>query len=109
MHTVWHDWPGGHVPALQNAPPAASHAGAGPTQEQPDASVWQVCPPGHSAKEGGQKFGGPPGPHRGIVVVVQRFSGRVVPVVVVVVVTVVALAGAQRSFAVVGTTDRLPN
>ena len=50
-----------------------------------------------------------PGPHRRIVVVVQRLSGRVVPVVVVVVVTVVAVAGAQRSFAVLGTTGRLPN
>jgi hypothetical protein len=50
-------------------------------------------------------FGGSPDPHRTIVVVVQRFNGRVVLVVVV----VGAGVGAQRSFAVVGVTARFPN
>ena len=99
LHTVWHDCPAGHDPAKQKAPPALSQVGVGPTQEQPDASGWQLCPPGQAA--GGVQVC----PQRWMVVVVQRLSGRVVLVVVV----VGEGAGAQSSFAVVGTTARLPN
>ena len=87
----------------QKKTPALSQAGGGPTQEQPVESVWQVCPPGQAPKLGGQVWGGEPGPHRGMVVVVQRLRGLVVLVVVV------AAAGAQSSFGVLGVTTRLPN
>jgi hypothetical protein len=92
------------VPTAQKNTPAFPHVGAGPTQEHPLASLWQVCPPGHPPF-GAHVWGAGPLPQSMMVVVVQRFSGRVVVVVVV----VAGTKGAQSSFGGPAVTVWVPN